>query len=128
MRYDKNAKCNVAGNNIIQSLVAGEPLSAFLVVYKQAGEVFAANHTSVSQSLKVIGLTLQNVILGANVNVLLFGEVSDASFIFIEGESIFLSGGGTLTQVTLGLQNVLKVGRAIDVDKILFDIELLIMR
>ena len=78
---------------------AGEDLSALrLVLLDNNDEFVLANPVNYEDSVTV-GVTLTAALTGVGVNVLMFGKLEDAFFVFPLHDNLYLSANGIITNV-----------------------------
>ncbi len=105
------------------SKVASENISAMqLVTASNATQVEVAD-LSVYEKSHVLGVALIAALALSPVTVKTFGELQDASFSFTQGESLYLSPTGAITNVAPTSGHLVKIGYALDANKIFIQIE-----
>lgn len=89
------ASGGAVGASISNTYVAGQTVSAVRLVKKNnAGQLVYADKDS---EYTVLGLSLTAGVSGANIDVMLFGEVQDGSFIWPIDTKLFLGLNGQVT-------------------------------
>lgn len=94
------------------------------VTTDDSGELIYADSTVLSTLERPVGLLLNAVVAGGIGNVVWFGKVTEATWNWTPGESIFLSATGFLTQTPPANppdEFILEVARVIDTDTIMFE-------
>ena len=77
---------------------AGEALTAFSAVYADAGIIFNADNTDPATMDQVIGVTLTDAIIGAEIEVVTDGVINNPAWTWAEGP-VFVDVAGAMTQV-----------------------------
>lgn len=108
----------------ILNLVAGTALGGQRWVTTDAsGEAIYADNTTVSDSNKIVGITLNAVSAGTNVGIRTFGELTDSSFSFTPDEPIWLGITGLSTQTPASSGIVVLVAQALTATKIFIRVQ-----
>lgn len=81
-----------------------------------------ADHTDVSQVGKILGVTTQAIMVGNTGNVVFGGPIQEPSWNWIEG-AVYLGANGLLTQTAPTTGFLLMIGRAIDEDILMVNIQ-----
>ncbi len=117
----------IPGSGGFLNLISGETLSALKFVYAGAdGKAYLGSATAFDTS-KVVGMTLQAVAPGVNVEVLPFGLALDASFTFGYSQTLFLTTLGSFSTTVPVTGHRVKLGQGLDNGKIFIDIDEIII-
>lgn len=104
---------------------AGQTLSAQrIVIMDSDGKLYYGDKDTVSTAKKTLGLTLHSGNLDEDIRVLLSGRISDPSFSFTLGMSIYLGNNGLLTQIYPTSGYVLKLGIPVDANTFILKIDI----
>lgn len=107
-------------SSVVTTFRAGEVLSALQAVYFDpiTARVWKADKTDLVKA-SVVGITKTAANLDANVEVIQYGLLSDASFLFQPAQLVFLSIQGLLTLIAPDSGFLTRLGRAINNNTIL---------
>ena len=111
------------GDGDCETYTAGENISAVKPVYISGTEEVSQADSDTKPEACVIGITKHAVSSGADVEVILSGELQDSSFTFTSGESIYLDENGNLTTTPPVTGFLTKIGKGLGNNKILINIE-----
>lgn len=81
-------------SSVVKSFEAGETISALRAVYQDIDKIYLAGS---DQDHRPIGIATQSGASGAMINVVLFGELKDASFVWPANKTIYLSLNGFIS-------------------------------
>ncbi len=88
-----------ASSGNILSKIAGAALGGHRIVYiDSAGKAQYASNQILSDSVRTLGMTLGAAILDAAIDIQTFGEITESSWTWTLGQSIYLGVDGLLTQ------------------------------
>ena len=105
------------------TVVAGETLSAVKFVYLAAdGKAYLGNSTTFPQT-EVIGMTKTAASTGANVEIVPFGLMQDASFTFGYSQLLFLTTLGNFSTTVPVSGHRVKLGQGLNNGQIFIDID-----
>lgn len=98
---------------------AGETISGVKAIYSNGTSLFLGDANLMFQEASIVGISITAGNLGSEIRYLIDGNLFDSSFVFTDGEPIYLSENGNLTQTdpsTLGLKYRVLIGYAIGVN------------
>jgi hypothetical protein len=104
------------------SVIAGEGLPSYRVVYIHNNKVYMADKNSVTDKDKILGITISSATVNNNVDVLINGSITNPVWNFISG-IVFLNTTGTLTQVLPASGFPMKIGTAVTSNTVVIDID-----
>jgi hypothetical protein len=121
-----------AGGNLIGgstvAVQAGEALGGHRIVYKNNdGKVYYADCTEISHLNRILGLTVGAINSQANGVVLCFGLITEPSWTWTMGLSVYLSTSGLLTQTAPTSDFALIVGFPTATTSMFIDIQMPVM-
>lgn len=108
--------------SVVNTYIAGETISALKAVYEVSGVVYKADHSSV-ESASVSGISITASSSGHPIEVLQFGVIQDPVFAFNPADLLFLTDGGTISNVAPDSGYLTRLGRAINVNTLLVIID-----
>jgi hypothetical protein len=117
-----------SGTELTEDRVAGGSISALKLVYVGSDGFAYAASSSASATANVVGIAKNAVSLAQTVSLHLYGSISDASFGFTPGASLFLSANGTITETPPATGYVVKIGYALSSTSLFFDPDLKIQK
>lgn len=111
-------------SSVVNSLIAGETISALKVVYydHMTGRILKSSTDDIIKASGV-GVTRTAGIEGSEIEVVQYGLLSDPSFNFLPAQLVFLSDDGSLTTSAPNSGFLTRVGRAINENTLLVLIE-----
>lgn len=107
----------ISGGGNVVTKKAGESLGGHRIVrMHNSDEVLYASNSDSSQLYNVLGLTTGAATIGADVVVLLGGEITEPSWNWTKDQYVYLGLNGQLTQTLPTTGFLLVIGTAIDSD------------
>lgn len=113
---------------IKQTYTAGEVIGGHKVVYLKGGEVFLADNSNNECIGSIIGMSNQAAGLGANVDVILQGEITLTPWGLTQDSIYFLGTSGAITVTPPSTGLLYKIGYAQDTNTLVINHNLLINR
>jgi hypothetical protein len=110
-----------AGGSSLQRQ-AGETLSALLVVYEQAGQVFRLDYRDGAHIDQVLGITLSAAVSGSELNIQRSGALDDSGWNWALGR-VWLGANGSLTQTPATEGNDVLIGTAVAPTRLILNIQ-----
>ena len=107
---------------LVASLVASEAISALRVIKAFNGAIQVADASVSVDAGKAIGISLNAVVAGGDLQYQYAGPLANTGWAWVEGP-IFIGAGGQLTQSTVGLAFIQRVGTALSNTEILIDLD-----
>ena len=98
-----------------ETLAAGETISAVKAVYSNGTNLFLGDANENFQHASIVGISITAGGIGDEIRYLLNGPLYDSSFVFTDGEPVYLAENGGFTQTdpdTLGYLYRVYVGIA----------------
>ncbi|NWD49010.1 capsid cement protein [Pseudomonas gingeri] len=110
-----------AGGSALQR-VAGEPLSALLVVYELNGLAYALDQADAAHIELLLGVTLTAADAGDPLNIQRSGVIEDSAWNWQLGR-VWLGAGGTLTQTPPATGFLVLIGAATSATRITLNLQ-----
>lgn len=121
--FDTDGGSSTPSPNITETKTASETISALkLVTAIDATQVEVAEKDNYPNS-KVLGLALTAANIGEQVEVLLFGKHTDASFTFTLNEPLFLTSAGVISSIAPTTEFSVNIGHSLGAGAIFIDIQ-----
>ncbi len=110
-------------NELDLNKIANENISALQLVTPTSETNVEVADLSTYETSHVLGVALIAALALSPVTIKTFGELSDPSFTFTNGESLYLSPTGTVTNTPPTSGHLTKIGYALGANKIFIQIE-----